>query len=429
MVPAIMSLLAMGLAWLLVFSGFGFLDFDQSRYWWLYSGDPETARNLLSTILSGMITMTTLVISITMVVLSLAAGQLGPRLIASFLSDRQIKAVLGLFMATILYTLVVLRSLSDDADTVSHIAVSTSAVLTVICLFALLFFVQKIGRSVIADTVVSQVADDLERAIDGARTASERAGSGRADRIDDARDDIRAYSNRRSVSLHVSGYVQVVDYEQLAAFAADRNALVQLNFRPGTFLLRGGEHLDVFTTGPLAEGFSAKAGKSFVIGWERTATQDLEYSIRQLVEIAVRALSPGINDPRTAILVVHRLGAALERTTQRPPPPNRYRDKKGRVRILARPADFGVLLDESFNLIRQAAAGSAVVLIEMSRVIGNLALIVEGHDDRRALLSHQRKLDRAAHVHLLDPADLADFMAAASPAHSRLAGPARRAFQ
>lgn len=409
-----MSLVAVGLAWVLLYSGL--FDVNQGDVWWLYSGDPETARNLLSAIMSGMITMTSLVVSITMVVLSLAAGQLGPRLIANFLSDRQIQAVLGLFMATILYTLFVLRSLSDDADSASvpHLAVSLASLLAMICLFALLFYVQKIARSIIADTVVTHVANDLEQVIASAKTDDTPT---HAD--DDAREMAR-YDRREWVALGQAGHVQVIDHDRLVALAAREDMLLRLNFRAGKFLLCGGHHVEMFSHAVPSLGFTDEIKRAVVIGAERTATQDLEYSVRQLVEIAVRALSTGINDPFTALLVVDRLGASLESVSQRPPPPERYRDGDGRVRLLARPPEFAGLLDASFNQIRQAAAGNAAVLIEMSRIISHLAIVVDVPERRAALLAHQQKLDRSAHRTLADPADLADFMDTAATAHKRL---------
>ena len=415
LVPAVMTVMAGALAWLMLFSGFEFVNFEEGSTWWLFSGDAGTARDLLSSLLSGMITMTSLVVSITMVVLSLAAGQLGPRLIGNFIQDRQIQVVLGLFMGTILYTLIVLRSVTDQLgpDSVPHIAITVASALAMLCLFALLFYVHKIARSIIADTVVKEVADELESAIAGAAR--------RADGVpDDEHPTTERFPERRNASLCRSGYVQVIDYSLLASLAAKEDALVRMQVGPGNFVLRGGDHLEILAKRRISDACIAELRSAFVIGAERTPTQDLEYSVRQLVEIAVRALSTGINDPFTAIAVVNRLGAALESASRRPGLPTCFRDEKGTVRVIALASDFPRLLDASFNQIRQAASGNAALLIQMCKLIGQLAVSVKAPDSRAALAAHLDKIDRSARRSLEDPSDLEDFERETEIARERL---------
>src|SRR5688572_3653673 len=124
--PAVFTICSAGLAYVLLTWGDRLIPSRESSYWWLYSGEARTARDLLSSLLSGLMTMTSLVVSVTFVILTLAANQLGPRLISTFMGDRQIQTVLGLFLGTILYVLVVLRSLDDTLGTegVPHVAVS-----------------------------------------------------------------------------------------------------------------------------------------------------------------------------------------------------------------------------------------------------------------------------------------------------------------
>lgn len=166
LIPAFMSLSAPALAYVLLGPGIDLFERFTDR-WWLYSGDAGTARDLLSTLLAGMITMTSLVVSITVVVLSLAANQLGPRLIYNFIEDRRIQAVIGLFVATILYTLLALRTIGGELGgeaAVPHVVVTVASVLTVSCIFALLFHVNLIAHSIVSDTIVREVADALDNA-------------------------------------------------------------------------------------------------------------------------------------------------------------------------------------------------------------------------------------------------------------------------
>jgi uncharacterized membrane protein len=283
-----------------------------------------------------------------------------------------------------------------------------------LCLFALLFYVHKIAHSVIADTVVNEIGDDLEQAIAGAKSDTDPNG------LDDAQP---GFARQAWVSLGVSGYVQAIDYERLCKLAAKEDLLVELDIQAGHFILRKGHHIKLFMNAPLPDGIANAIGKAILIGAERTPTQDLEYAIRQLVEIAARALSPGVNDPFTAIAVVNRLGAALESASRRSPPPAVYRDENGRLRVLAKPHDFHGLLDASFNQIRQAARGDAAVLIQMGEILGRLALVVDGAERRAALTAHLDKVERMACKSLDDPADLADFAATADAARKHLAAP------
>ena len=417
LLPGVMSAGAAGLAWLLLSSGVEDLVTDPGTRWWLFSGDAGTARDLLSSLLSGLITMTSLVVSITMVVLSLAAGQLGPRLIISFIRDRQIQVVLGLFMGTIVYTLLVLRSVTDQLgpDAIPHVAVAVASALTLLCLFALLFYVHKIARSIIADTVVREVADALENAI--AKASPEHRSPPEQDA------NLGTFSTRTPVSIGVAGYVQVIDYGQLVASAARDDVVIEARIRAGHFVLRGGDHLEILSNGPVPDSLPDDLRKAFVIGPERTSTQDLEYSVRQLVEIAVRALSPGINDPFTALAVVNRLGAALESAAGHIDPPPLHFDDKDALRVRAYTTNFVGLLDASFNQIRQAATGNAAVLIQMSDTIGQLAAVVADPARRAGLLAHFRKIERAAQRSLPDTADLKDFARSADAARKRLAAP------
>src|ERR687889_365283 len=175
-IPLVLSALALSLAYWVLTSGASFLEVrDVGGLWWLYGGDASSARDLLSSLLSGLMTMTSLVVSVTFVILTLAANQLGPRLISTFMGDRQIQIVLGLFLGTILYVLVILRSLDETLgpEGVPHAAVTVGSALTVVCLFALLFYVHKVARAIVADSIVARVAHDLH---DDVRSMLAKAG-------------------------------------------------------------------------------------------------------------------------------------------------------------------------------------------------------------------------------------------------------------
>lgn len=381
LIPLIMSVSALVLAWWLLTSGAILLDgWNKDRLWWLFSGDASSARDLLSSLLSGLMTMTSLVVSVTFVILTLAANQLGPRLIATFMADRQIQSVLGLFLGTILYVLVVLRTLDEGLGTqgVPHIAVTAGSILTAVCVLALLFYVHKIARAIIADSVVARVATNLHNNI---RSILPNDADGPERAVPDV------VMNRSSaVALGRSGYIQVVDYEELVSIACRANALLQVTVRAGHFVLQAGEHVIANSQHDLDKDIIDSIRSAFIVDTDRTSAQDLEYGLRQLVEIALRAVSPGVNDPFTAIAVLDRLGAALEEIFQRSLQPVVWRDKDGVVRVIAQRSDLTGLTNAAFDAIRQASSQLPTVLIRMADVLGQLAPVLRSDAMREGVV-------------------------------------------
>ncbi|MDQ4135532.1 MAG: DUF2254 domain-containing protein [Pseudomonadota bacterium] len=400
--PAIISGLALVLASFLLSNGAAILPSPSADIWWLYSGDAASAREVLSSLLSGLMTMTSLVVSITFVILTLAASQLGPRLIATFIADRQIQTVLGVFLGTILYVLAVLRTLDEELgkEAVPHIAVSVGSGLTVVCLFALLWYVHKIARSIIADNVVETVARDLRRNI---RDILPEGHHG-----EEHAEAPRDWSGAASVSLDRSGYILTIGYDELVELGRRKRLVMNIEVRAGHFLLKHGEHVRVQPAGSVDEDVVAAIRKAFVVGQERTPAQDLEYGIRQLVEIALRALSPGINDPFTAIAVLDRLGAALEDVLSRGLRNGVLKDRDGKVRVVADRTDIGGLVGAAFDMIREAGRTHPSVLIRMADVLGQLAPVLDRAEGREAIEAQLRKLAETARQERLAPSDQAD---------------------
>jgi uncharacterized membrane protein len=399
-IPLVLSALALSLAYWVLTSGASFLEVqDVGGFWWLYGGDASSARDLMSSLLSGLMTMTSLVVSVTFVILTLAANQLGPRLISTFMGDRQIQTVLGLFLGTILYVLVVLRSLDETlgVEGVPHVAVTIGSALTVICLFALLFYVHKIARAIIADSIVARVAGDLHNDIRSMLSAE-------PNETERAIPDLTR-PRAGAVSLDNSGYIQVIDYDRLVTLACRADAIFAVKVRAGHFVLKNGEHVVVHAGRPLDDEAMQAIRAAFVVGQERNSAQDLEFGLRQLVEIALRALSPGINDPFTAIAVIDRIGAALEEIFMRSLQQAVWRDKEGKVRVIAQRSDVQGLTDAAFDAIRQAGQEIPAVLIRMADLLGQLAPVLHADEAREAVSRQLGKLAETTTEAHLAPSD------------------------
>jgi uncharacterized membrane protein len=402
-VPTLISALAVALAFALTGLDVPQLDARIARgeLRWLYSGDASTARDLLSSLLSGLMTMTSLIVSVTFVILTLAANQLGPRLITTFLADRQIQTVLGIFLGTILYVLFVLRSLDEarGSEGVPHVAVTVGSSLTVLCLFALLFYIHKIARTIIVDNVVERVAAELVRSIralvprENADTAPVQAPPARP--------------RSESLALGRSGYIQVIDYEKLAQLAERNSAFLRLRVRAGHFVLERGEHIDVHAGRSLDGEAVAAIRSAFVIGAERSPAQDLEYRVRQLVEIGLRGLSASLNDSFTAIAVIDHLGAALEEVYSRKLSAVTIRDDGGEVRVFAGGTDAAGITDAAFDPLRQSAAHVPAVLIRIADVLGQLASAANDPQERDALLRQVTRLEDTVRSSAFVPYDRA----------------------
>ncbi|MEW5728270.1 MAG: DUF2254 domain-containing protein [Pseudomonadota bacterium] len=396
-VPAAMTLGAIVLAYAALSFGPAVDAAVQREVWWLHSGTGRDAARLMGTLLSSTITVTTLVVSIMVVVLTLAANQLGPRLIRSFISDRRTQVALGVFIAAIAYMLVVLRTLDSAMATakVPHTAVTLGSFLALASIGVLLFFVHHLTRSIVADTVIARVGAEVERAL------RDRP------RLCDGDSEPAPPAGGASVDLRGGGYVQVVDYDGMVRCAEAASATVVLDIRPGDHLLPGQPALRVVPAAALTKDLAQGLRATVILGPQRTAPQDPQLGLRQLVEIGLRALSAGINDPYTAIAVIDRLALALARDLALPPPKAVHRDGGGTARVFARPAIFAELVDTAYGQLRQDAEGRADILLRLLSALGELARAARRDDQRAVLGRHAGMVLTLARRSIHEPRDLA----------------------
>lgn len=398
--PAVMVVVAAALA-------FGIARVDKSlppgeldAVPWTYTGSAEAARQLLATVAASMISVAGVAFSITVVALTLASNQFGPRLLRNFMRDRGNQVVLGTFIATFVYCLLVLRTVrgQDGAAFVPHLGVTIAVVLALAGLGVLIYFIHHAAVSMQAPVIIAAVSRELHASIDrlfpdpiGEDGADEPAADAPEPPRDFERDAIVVRADR-------DGYLQLINDQQIMKVARERDLLVRLERRPGHFVAQGDPLARIWP--PTRERDAADAVRAtVVVGPQQTPAQDVEFSIRQLVEIAVRALSPGINDPFTAINCVDHLGAALRHVAaRRMPSPWRY-DESGNLRIIAPTFTFAEITDTALRQVRQNSRRSAATLIRMLEAIRSVFPCVHRPGDRDALL-------RQAHLILEAAADL-----------------------
>lgn len=386
--PSLMALGALALAAAAIW-----FDERYSSKWlwesgWAYRNEPEGARELLSTIASGNITVAGVVFSITIVALSLASQQFGPRLIYNFMRDRGNQFVLGTFIATYVYSLLVLRTIRQGDETfVPHLSIFVGFLLALLSLGVLIFFIHHVADSIQAMTVIASVHEDLQKLIASLFPAPYESrvpwlsGATGAEIPDDF--------GSRAVAVRAprSGYLQAVDLDGLLELAGKKNLLIRLEHRPGHYVIKGCVIARVL---PFAEDdrgeWETPVGEALLLGRKRTQEQDVEFLLDELVEIAVRALSPGINDPHTAVTCIDRIGSALAELAGRAIPSPFRHDSRGRLRLVTRPHSYPGLVDASLDQIRQYGLGSVAVTIRLLEMIGAVLSFTRDETQREALL-------------------------------------------
>lgn len=349
------------------------------RLGWIYWFGPEGARAVLSTIAGSMITVAGLTFSITMLTLQLASSQFGPRLLRSFMRDRGNQLVLGTFTSTFLYCLFVLRTVQGTANAsfVPHLSVAFGVILATLSLAVLIYFIHHVANAIRIETVLAKLAVETRTAIDrlypsqrGSTTADIDSLSGTSSLPDDF------VSLACAIRAEESGYIQRMDEDALVNIAGNYDLVVRIDAPPGRFIAEGDVVLRVTPSAALSKKVAASLRDTFAIGSDRTPMQDIHYSLRRIVDIAQRALSPGVNDPTTAICCIERLGEVLCRLAGREIPAAARHDGGGCLRLVVPQNTFAELACPAIAAIARYGIGDADVignLLNMAAKIGDCA--------------------------------------------------------
>lgn len=358
-----------------------------SRFFLVNSSD--SARSILTTISSAMMGVAGTVFSITLVALTLASSQFGPRLIKNFMYVRLNQVVLGLYISTYLYCLLVLNSVTDSSGYtfIPSISILVAIIAAAINIILLIIFIHQIAISIQADKVVSDISEFISKQVE--TLFPEKMGEEIENEEDiDTSASISGYQNQTSIKSPESGYLQYINSEALVEFITKHDALLELYYKPGDHLVEGLEIGMLFSNGEWKQNEFEKIFNQFVIGKTKTSQQDLEFSIHQMVEIAARALSPGVNDPYTAITCIDNLTAILCYLAQAKFP-SKYRfDEEGNLRIIAETYDFEGILDAAFNQIRQFSGGSPAVIIRLMEALLIIYDFTRKEIHRKAVIKH-----------------------------------------
>lgn len=363
---------------------------------WLYGGGATGARTLLGALATSTIGVAGTVFTITIAALSLAANQMGPRLLRNFTRDRGNQVTLGVFLGTFSYALVVLRSVRtpDEGDFVPHLALSIGLLLALASVGTLAYFVGHVAGRINVDVVIDLVTEDVRSAI---KRLTLKAPPPQPPAHESWRGATPITDSR-------SGYLRELDSDGLADWADEHNTAIRLLVRPGDYVFPG---VPIAVLASPVEGAEAAVRHATALGSQRVSSVDLEYAVRKLVEVAVRALSPGINDPNTAINVLDRLGATLCELV----PfylPTGVSLRSGRPVLVIPSVTYEGLTDAMFHEIRQNAAGKPAVLIRLIEVLTAVASCERESRRRTSLKRHADMVLIDAERSVPNSADIGD---------------------
>ncbi len=390
--PMVMLAGAAGLAILLLHVDRRFDPGTHAGLAWAYSGGPEGARSLLSTIAGSMITAASVTFSLASVALSIASQQYGSRVLRNFMRDRITQVLLGTFVATFIYSVLVVRTIrgSDfSGGFVPAISVTVAIALSLASLVLLIYFIHHVSASIQASHIIRVIAEDLEGAIprlypsDAGQPLQERAA-------------IEQMKQKGSVTVvaEKSGYLQSVDLDELMKVAREQDLVAELLVKPGDHLLAGQPTVELWGTSELNADAAKAVLTAFYIDRERTPTQDIRYQFQQLTDVIVRALSPGINDPFTAINGIDELAAALLLFTRRAHVQEQRQDPQGRLRLIVSTAGAGEILNETVGHIAIYGAADHFVMASLRRVLVSVSPNLRQKEDLDIVAALAQELDR-----------------------------------
>ncbi|MGJ8678545.1 MAG: DUF2254 domain-containing protein [Akkermansiaceae bacterium] len=352
-IPSLLGLVAILLSFgsLWIDQRFGGVFFAELS--WLKLASPEGARALLGTIATSMLAITGVAFSSIMVTLTLASQQFGPRLLRNFMRDNISQTLLGTLIATFIYCILVMRATSsnDGAQYAPQFSVLIALILSIVCLGTFIKFIHHIATNIQAENVVADSYAILRETV--TNIFPEPDDESKLERGEC--EPINSW-NIRSTEY---GYVQVIDQGKLVSLASEFDLTLKLCCRAGHFVSDGQVIIEVLSDHEKEGDKDKVIGEilsCFYFGKVRTQEQDYEYGIRQLVEIALRALSPGINDPFTAINCIDYLGAGMQYAFNRALPPSVHQDKQGVTRLYSWEIDYRDLVEASVNQVRQAGS-------------------------------------------------------------------------
>jgi uncharacterized membrane protein len=375
------------------------------------AGGPDAARQMLIAIAAAVITVATVVFSITILVLQLASQQFGPRMLRNFIRDLGTQISLGAFVSTFVYSVLDLGSVQSAPapSFVPHLSITVALALTLVDLGVLIYFIHHVAASIQLTAVVSGIAGDFRKTLAVMQDDSQRMQRNLPSAM--TQDVPAPHTGGAAVVSGTSGFLQAIGHERLVTIAASSNAVITLIRRPGHFIAQG-ETLGFVYPSEAAAAVSEALERSHIVGANRTLTQDLGFAIDQLVEIAIRALSPAVNDTFTALNCIDWLGDCLCRAVAGPLPHGIYRDRRGVVRLIEPVITIDRLVKGATDKIRQAGRGMPAIYIRQLENFRKVMAATRTPEEKAIVVRHADMILNASEETVPEPSDRRDVQTA-----------------
>lgn len=392
----------------------------------LFSGGPSAARDVLSSISGSLITVIGTVFSLTIVAFTLTSGQYTPRMLKNFSSDRGLRIVLGVYIATFVYALLALRTVrsaeSSGGEFVPVVSVAVAFLLALVCVVLLIYFIYHVINLIQPSTIFERLHGETSKAIselpDLQNSSATKSTTDK--RVSDPMENpgLRLLLSEKPGTLKAeeSGYIQDIQMKSLveAVSSPGVTRVVELPFVIGDFVSAG---LDVARIWPANEDeldheARKQAHEAIVFGKERSIPRDFTFGLRQLTDIALKGLSPSVNDPTTAMQALDRTEALLIQLAGKELPERFEEWNLGDEKVMLRVANltFEDVAEISFDQMRRAAlnTGQVIFLKRWLEVILNAASANESAERRGSLWSRLLNLARTAPDQLPEERDAFD---------------------
>ena len=367
----------------------------------ILAGSVDELRNFLVTIAATTLATAGVVFTLLTLPLSTVAAQYGSRLLRIFLGDRTTQLVLGMFVATFVYCLAAATSIPpvELQPEAPQLTVLVGLLLMMVTFGSLIALVQHISIMLQAPNVAAaagaKLVEVVSMEIPDEVTIGDNGKGGVETRpnFHDAKDILTVENTVMETDgyplrVRKTGYIQYVDPEIMLTLAIEKDLVISIQRKPGHFVWRGGVVALVWPAGRVDEELDRQISRAFRLGNARSPTQDIEYAVNLLVEMAVRAMSPAINDPFTAMTCLDYIGEGLALFVRKGEKGSHYYDSEGRLRLVLEPVPFEDLLSDAFDMLRHASCDNASVLLHMLGVIDVIGQEAKSAEARQALLRH-----------------------------------------
>lgn len=370
----------------------------------VFAIDPDNARLVLSSIASSMLTVVALTFSIIMVALTLASQQFSPRILGNFVRDQASQNVLSIFIGTFIYSLLVMGRIDETANApfIPILSVIIAILFALLGVGALIYFIDHISRTIRANYIMADISTQTIETMHQVFSELQRRDSQPAATVELASPPAAASA---AVVSPQSGYIQAIDFDRLVRVAQEHDLFIQIERMVGDFVAEDSLLLRLWPDRGRSAALTEQMNEAFDIGPERTMFEDVLFGIRQLVDIALKAISPAVNDPTTAVNCIDALSNILIQAAQYPNPCSQHYDEAGAVRVIGRHVTFTALVDLAFDQIRHYARSEVTVTLHLLNALMEIARTTTDQQRLDLLWQHAGMISRGADRGIFEPLD------------------------